>query len=520
MSASQSDVLFIVSGVAGCAAALKAADLGLTVSLLTNSKTPDTGSNTSWAQGGIIYTGPGDAPELLSRDIVVAGDGIGHAPAIQLLAERGPRLVEEILLQRCRTPFDRREDGSLDLTEEGAHSLPRIIHAGDHTGESIARSMAAEVERNPRIRLLRGVTAVDLILSGFHTKSPQDIYSPPRCLGAYVFDPNEQRVDILTARETILATGGLGQIYLHTTNPRRSRGDGLAMAYRAGARVINLEYIQFHPTSFYHRLAPRFLLSEALRGEGAVLINGAGERFMPKYHELGELAPRDVVARAIHEEMLQSGEQCMYLSIAHKDAGWITERFPMISNYLKTWDIDLARQPVPVVPAAHYSCGGVAVDLHGRTSVASLRAAGEVACSGIHGANRLASTSLLEGLVWGVQAAESIAQEKDAHVLPDPDSIEPWILEHDDTDPALVQQDWMTIRQTMWNYVGLVRTRRNMERALRILRGLQFDVESFYRRAQLSDELIGLRNGAQTALAVVHAALRNRTSRGAHYRKS
>lgn len=516
----QSDVLIIGSGVAGCAAALKAADLGLSVTLLTNAKSPDSGSNTSWAQGGIIYQGVGDSPEQLARDVMVAGDGIGHMPAIMLLAERGPRLVEEVLLERCRTPFDCSEDGSLDLTEEGAHSLPRIIHAGDHTGEVIARSMGQAVAAHPRIKLVSEATAVDLILSGYHTKRPQDIYDPPRCLGAYVFRSAGNVVEAFTARETILATGGLGQIYLHTTNPRRSRGDGLAMAYRAGARVINLEYVQFHPTSFYHRLAPRFLLSEALRGEGAVLVNGAGERFMPKYHELGELAPRDVVARAIHEEMLQSGEQCMYLSIAHKDAGWIAERFPTISTYLKTWDIDMARQPVPVVPAAHYSCGGVAVDLHGRTSVRSLRAAGEVACTGIHGANRLASTSLLEGLVWGVQSAESIAAELDAHPFPDPDSVDPWVLEHDETDPALVQQDWMTIRQTMWNYVGLVRTRRNMERALRILRGLQFDVESFYRRAQLSDELIGLRNGAQTALAVVHAALRNRTSRGAHYRKS
>ena len=282
--------------------------------------------------------------------------------------------------------------------------------------------------------------------------------------------------------------------------------------------MINLEYVQFHPTALYHRVAPRFLLSESMRGEGASLVNGAGEMFMKKYHELGPLAPRDVVARAIHEEMLRTGETCMYLDISHKDSDWVRHRFPMIYATLMKWGIDITKQPAPIVPAAHYSCGGVAVDLLGRTSVQCLRAVGEVACTGLHGANRLASTSLLEGLVWGVQSAESMAETLKSNPMADANRVDPWHLEKEEGDPALIQQDWMTIKQTMWNYVGLVRTPRRMNRALRILRGLQFDVESFYRRAALTDQLIGLRNGGQTALAVIHAALRNRTSRGAHYR--
>jgi L-aspartate oxidase len=514
---SASDLLVIGSGVAGCTAALAAADAGLDVTLVTNAGSAEKGSNTSWAQGGIIYTSPQDSPDLLVRDILAAGDGVAWEPAARLLAEQGPRLIESLLIERCGIAFDRRDDGSLDLTEEGAHSLPRIVHVGDHTGKAIAEGLGRVVAGHPRIRLVANATAVDLILSSYHTVHPTDVYKPSRCLGAYVLDQESGRIEPLVARETVLATGGLGQIYLHTTNPRRSRGDGLAMAYRAGARVINLEYVQFHPTAFYHRVAPRFLMSESLRGEGARLVNAAGVEFARKYHELGALAPRDIVARAIHEEMLQTGEPCMYLDMSHKDADWVRGRFPMIRRFLLEWGIDIARDPIPVVPAAHYSCGGVAVDEWGRTNLPGLRAVGEVACTGLHGANRLASTSLLEGLVWGANAARDVAR---AIETPRPNlaDVAPWVMETEEVDPALLKQDWMTIRQTMWNYVGLVRTERRMSRALRILRGLQYDVETFYRRAALTDELIGLRNGAQTALALIHAALRNRQSRGTHYR--
>lgn len=517
--AKSADVLVIGSGVAGAATALAAADRGLEVIVLTNAGKADKGSSTSWAQGGIIHTGPGDSPELLVKDIQEAGVGICDERAAWMLATRGPELVQKVLIERCGVPFDRDAGGALDLTEEGAHSVPRIIHVGDHTGEGIARAMGAVIAAHPRIHVIPNTTAVDLIMTGNHTREARDYYKPPRVLGAYVLDQESGRVEVLLARETVLATGGFGQIYLHTTNPRRTRGDGLAMAYRAGARAVNLEYVQFHPTAFYHRVGPRFLISESMRGEGGRLVNADGEAFMHKYDARLDLAPRDVVARAIHEEMLRTGEPCMYLDITHKDAEWVRARFPSINNFLLKWDVDLTRQPIPVVPASHYSCGGVWVDTEGRSTVAGLRAVGEVSCTGLHGANRLASTSLLEGLVWGTAAGESIAANIGEQPMPQPETIVDWQMETEPVDPALAQQDWMTIRQTMWNYVGLVRSTRRLERALKILRGLQFDVESFYRRAALTDELIGLRNGAQTALAVTHAALRNRKSLGGHFRR-
>jgi len=515
----QSDVLIIGAGVAGCAAALASADAGIDVTLLTNARAPQHGSNTSWAQGGIIYKGNEDPPELLVKDILAAGHGLVREQSAQLLARRGPELVEKLLIERAGIPFDRKEGGAWDLTEEAAHSCPRILHVGDHTGSAIADGLGALVHNHPRIRVISNTTAVDLITTGYQTSNPIDIYDIPRCLGAYVLMQETGEVATFLSRQTVLATGGLGQVFLHTTNPRLSRGDGIAMAYRAGARVINLEYIQFHPTAFHHRLAPRFLLSESLRGEGARLVNGYGEPFMHKYHPAGDLAPRDVVARGIHEEMLATGEDCMYLDITHKDPAWVRDRFPLIQNFLQKWDLDLATDHIPVVPAAHYSCGGVAVDEVGRTSVRGLRAVGEVSCTGVHGANRLASTSILEGLVWGVQAAEDMVRVCEQGLpYPDPSNIDEWMLEKDPVDPALIAQDWITIKQTMWNYVGLIRTARRMQRALRILRGLQFDVETFYRQAALTDDLIGLRNGAQTALALIHQAIRNRTSRGTHFR--
>ncbi|MGF1573299.1 MAG: L-aspartate oxidase [Sumerlaeia bacterium] len=512
------DLLIIGAGVAGCTAALEAADAGLSVTLVTNAKAPERGSNTSWAQGGIIYKGENDSAELLAQDIQKAGVNFCNAEAVKIVSEEGPALVEKILLERIHMQFDLNAAGELDLTEEGAHSRPRIIHVEDRTGDAIAKALGQAVEAHPNVQLLTDGTAVDLILKGYHTKNDLDVYATPECLGAYVLMPGGKEVAPVLARETILATGGVGQIFLHTTNPKRARGDGLAMAYRAGARVINMEYVQFHPTSFYHQLAPRFLLSESLRGEGAILLNSHFQPFMKNYDPLGDLAARDVVARAIHEEMLSDGSSNVYLDISHRNADWVRNRFPLIYNYLKKWDVDLTKEPVPVVPAAHYSCGGVASDAYARTSVNRLRVVGEVACTGLHGANRLASTSLLEGLVYGSRAGLHIARNLKDNSMPQQDTVRDWVLQYEEVDPALIAQDWMTIKQTMWNYVGLVRSGRRMERALRILRGLQFDVETFYRRAALTDQLIGLRNGAQAALALTHAALRNKTSRGGHYR--
>jgi L-aspartate oxidase len=314
----------------------------------------------------------------------------------------------------------------------------------------------------------------------------------------------------------VLATGGLGRIFLHTSNPPGSCGDGVAMAYRAGARCLNMQFVQFHPTTLFVG-EERFLLSESLRGEGARLTDGAGREFMTAYHPDGSLAPRDIVARGIHQMMHETGSPCAYLDISHKPADWVRRRFPGIEARCREMGLDLTSQPIPVVPAAHYSCGGIAVDLWGRSSMKRLWAAGEVSCTGLHGANRLASTSLLECLVWGTRAGEQAAEcvRRDDYLLPD---IALWQYEKEPMDPALVAQDWLTIRQTMWNYVGLVRSRRRLMRAHQILRELHLEVMRFYAQTGLNDHLISLRNGIQAALAVLLAAMEARESRGCHYR--
>ena len=518
----KTDLLIIGSGIAGCAAALAGADAGLHVTIVTRASTPDKSTSTSWAQGGIIYQGEGDSPELLAQDIFRAGGEIGWMPAIMQLANLGPRYVEEILIDRLQVPFDRTHARELDITEEGAHSVRRIIHVEDLTGRAIEEQFIAHLKNQPNVRIITGATVLDLLTLSHHSLNPADLYAPPTCIGANILMQESGRVEAVPAGETLLATGGVGQLFLHTTNPRGARGDGIAMAYRAGVRLLNMEYIQFHPTALYNPHADTdgsaFLISESMRGEGGVLKRRDGTEFMEKYDSRGSLAPRDVVARAIHTEMLENKEPHVVLDLTHKDADWIRQRFPNIHAECLREGIDLTRQPIPVVPAAHYSCGGVAVDLRGQTSMQRLRAVGEVSCTGVHGGNRLASTSLLEGLVWGMEAgksaAESLKQSGPAY-FPE---IAPWRTEDETVDPALVLQDWNTIKYTMWNYVGLVRTTKRMKRARAILRELQTEIEYFYERARLTDEIIGLRNGCQAALAVLFAAMENRTSHGAHYR--
>jgi L-aspartate oxidase len=524
----KTDLLIIGSGIAGCAAALAAADAGLDVLIITKTRDPRRSTATSWAQGGIIYRGEGDSPDLLAADIFSAGADVGYEPAIRQLAEMGPGLVEEILLDRLGVPFDRSPDQELDITEEGAHSVRRIIHVADLTGHAIEENFVTALEKMPTVKFLTDATVVDLLTLSHHSLEPADTYRHPTCVGANVFLQQTGEVVSVLAAETLLATGGLGQLFLHTTNPRTARGDGIAMAYRAGARLLNLEYVQFHPTALYqsdtsvsgNADGESFLISESMRGEGGRLTLPDGNEFMAKYHERGSLAPRDVVARAIHTEMLENKLPCVYLDITDRPADWVRQRFPHIHRKCLEAGIDITRQPIPVVPAAHYSCGGVAVDLEGRTSIARLRAAGEVSCTGVHGANRLASTSLLEGLVWGIRAGRSVAADiartaRDQFYYP---HIEPWRYESELVDPALVLQDWLTIKYTMWNYVGLVRSTKRMRRARSILRELQVEIEYFYERARLSDEVIGLRNGCQAALAVLFAAVENRHSHGAHFR--
>ena len=511
------DVLVIGSGLAGCAAALAAADRGAQVLMLTKSTRPEE-SNTWYAQGGIIYRGRADSTDRLAADIMAAGDGLCNPAAVDLLAREGPRLVDEVLIDRVQVPFDRAEDGSgaLDLTAEAAHSMARIIHSADATGRSIEGAMMAVIGRHPRIEVATGRTAIDLLTLSHHSRNPLDVYAPPTCVGAYVFDQATRRVETIMARQTVLATGGLGRIFLHTSNPAGSCGDGVAMAYRAGARCINMQFVQFHPTTLFVG-EERFLISEAMRGEGARLVDRRGRDFMRDHHPEGSLAPRDVVARGIHQMMHETGDPCAYLDITHKPADWIRTRFPRIFERCADAGIDITTRTIPVVPAAHYSCGGVAVDAWGRSSLRRLYAVGEVSCTGLHGANRLASASLLECLVWGTRAGDHAAGAIASGTDDERPDIAAWQHETELVDPALIAQDWLTIRQTMWNYVGLVRTRRRLDRAHQILRELHLEIGRFYAQSELSDALIGLRNGIQTALVVLLAAMEARTSAGCHY---
>lgn len=508
----------IGSGLAGCAAAWAAAQRGAEVTMITRAGEAEQ-SNTFWAQGGIIYEGKDDSPEALVQDILVAGAGLSSPRAARLLSQEGPRLVKEILIDQLHVDFDRAPDGSgsWHLTAEAAHSVPRILHHKDQTGSAIERVFLRRVAAHPKVKLMAGTTAVDLLTPSHHSEEPLDVYKPLTCVGAYVLHQPSSEVFPVLARETILATGGLGRVYLHTTNPPGATGSGVAMASRAGARCINMQYVQFHPTTLYHS-SGRFLISESMRGEGARLVDGRGREFMHRFHPDGSLAPRDVAARAIYQIMLESGEPCAYLDISHKPADEVRDRFPGIYAHCLELGIDITKQPIPVVPAAHYSCGGIAVNDTGQTNIAQLRAAGEASCTGLHGANRLASTSLLECLVWGTRAGAGAAESAlsaDGSEMP---RIIPWRYEHEAVDPALIAQDWLTIQQTMWNYVGLIRSEKRLNRAYEILRELDVEISRFYEKAEVTDAIIGLRNGIQTARVVLLAAKECRQSRGCHYR--
>ncbi|MEE9466446.1 MAG: L-aspartate oxidase [Candidatus Neomarinimicrobiota bacterium] len=510
------DVLVIGSGMAGLVAALSAADTGSRVLLVTKTDGLASG-NTNHAQGGIVFKGKDDSPERLMADILEAGAGHCSHPAVEQLCREGAPLVQELLIERFKVPFAYDQAGDeYYRTAEAAHSVPRILHAKDQTGRVLETALVAVVEKHANIETLTSRSAIELLTNTHHSIELQDSYGRPVCVGAYFFNLDSGQVEPVFARRTILATGGLGQLYLHTTNPVEARGDGIAMAWRAGARCINLHYIQFHPTALYHE-SGRFLISEALRGEGGVLVDAEGSQFMGKHHPNGSLAPRDVVARGIHQTMMEQQIPYVYLDITHKSASWIKDRFPGIYTQCRSIGLDITSEPIPVVPAAHYSCGGVAVDLEGRTSIDNLFAVGEVSCTGVHGANRLASTSLLECLVWGRIAGELAGREcREQSADPSPE-IYPWEYEHEEIDLALITQDWETIRHIMWNYVGLVRTPKRLHRARTMLRQLQMEVEDFYKAAALSDGIIGLRNGIQTALAILFAAGEARESRGCHY---
>lgn len=513
MNIHRTDCLVIGSGLAGSAYALHAARRGLAVELL--SLEGPLAANSDRAQGGIIYDSTGD-PAALARDIIAASAGTANPAAVEQLVREGPRAVKELLIDELHVAFDRDTSGGLEFGLEGGHGARRIIHAKDASGHAILQAVAARVDATAGVTRRTGWVGVELLTLSHNEAEPADRYAPLTCFGAYALDTATGEVAAIVAKKTILATGGLGQVFLHTTNREGSVGHGVAMAYRVGARLIDLEYVQFHPTVFFRKNAPRFLVTEALRGEGAVLVNARGEHFMDAAHPRGSLAPRDVVARAIHQELAASGEACVFLDLSSLKPDLIRERFPGVLAGCREHGVDILREPIPVVPAAHYACGGVYTDLNGRTTVRHLNAIGETACTGLHGANRLASTSLLECLTGAKATAAADAADIAAggFRLPDP---RPWRSPERDADPTLVRQDMLLVQNTLWNYAGVVRSAKRLTRARRILLELREEIQSFYRDCRLSRPLIDLRNAVQTGLLIVHAASLNPRSKGCHY---
>lgn len=519
------DALIIGCGIAGAIAALTLADKGVDVVLITAGDKLANG-NTALAQGGIVYRSEDDDPRILEKDIQTAGWSHNFTRAVRYLCRKGPEVLKETLLDKYNIDFNHREPGDWYLTKEGGHSLARILYCDDHTGKNIMDALAAAVEAHDNIRVLTKRTAVDLLTTQHHARHLDFKYSlSNQCVGAYVFNEEVNKVETVLAKFTLLATGGIGQIYLHTTNTPGSIGSGLAMASRAGARLMNCEYVQFHPTALYggsKRGKRRFLVSEAVRGEGAILVNSQGEAFMPRYDARADLAPRDIVTRAIMDEMLHSGDDCVFLDVSNVKHD-VRKRFPTIYDRCQSIGVDMKCDPVPVVPAAHYFCGGILVDNRGRSTLERLYAAGECSCTGVHGANRLASTSLLEGLLWGHSAATDIAgrMTKSARLSKKlNEAIPDWIPGGDrqNEDPALVSQDWANIRNTMWNYVGVSRTSERLARAFSDLRKLTKDLQDFYRETMLSKPIIDLFHGSQAAYIITLAAQRNKETKGCHFR--
>jgi L-aspartate oxidase len=501
------DVLVIGSGLAGLSTALRLAPTRR-IALVTKHELLDGAS--AWAQGGIAAVlDDDDSPENHVRDTHVAGAGLCHDDAVRFVVERGRRAIQWLVDQGV--PFTREAGGQEDLhlTREGGHSHRRIVHAADATGNAVQRTLIELVRAHPNIEVLEWHIALDLI-----TGRKLGI-AGNRCYGAYVLDIKAGAVRTIGARSTVLATGGAGKVYLYTTNPDTATGDGVAMGWRAGCPVANMEFIQFHPTCLYHPHAKSFLISEAVRGEGGILKLPNGERFMPRHDARAELAPRDVVARAIDFEMKKRGLDCVYLDIAHKGEAFIREHFPTIRARCLEFGIDIAKEPIPVVPAAHYTCGGLLVDLAGRTPVAGLHALGEVACSGLHGANRLASNSLLECLVFSEAASADIL----ASASPPLPALPAWDESRvtDADEEVVIAHNWDELRRSMWSYVGIVRTTKRLERASHRIRLLQEEIEEFYSNFRVSNDLIELRNLVLTADLIVRSALARKESRGLHF---
>nr|HAX6713982.1 L-aspartate oxidase [Escherichia coli] len=506
------DVLIIGSGAAGLSLALRLADQHQVIVL---SKGPVTEGSTFYAQGGIAAVfDETDSIDSHVEDTLIAGAGICDRHAVEFVASNARSCVQWLIDQGVLFDTHVQPNGeeSYHLTREGGHSHRRILHAADATGREVQSTLVSKAQNHPNIRVLERSNAVDLIVS-----DKIGLPGTRRVVGAWVWNRNKETVETCHAKAVVLATGGASKVYQYTTNPDISSGDGIAMAWRAGCRVANLELNQFHPTALYHPQARNFLLTEALRGEGAYLKRPDGTRFMPDFDERGELAPHDIVARAIDHEMKRLGADCMFLDISHKPADFIRQHFPMIYEKLLGLGIDLTQEPVPIVPAAHYTCGGVMVDDHGRTDVEGLYAIGEVSYTGLHGANRMASNSLLECLVYGWSAAEDITRRMpDAHGV---STLPPWDesrVENPD-ERVVIQHNWHELRLFMWDYVGIVRTTKRLERALRRITMLQQEIDEYYAHFRVSNNLLELRNLVQVAELIVRCAMMRKESRGLHF---
>ncbi len=505
----ESRFLVLGSGIAGLSFALRAADHGPVV-VVTKKGTAE--SATNYAQGGIAAViDSGDSFEAHVADTLKAGAGLCDEAVVRFVVEHGPDAVRSLIDLGVR--FDPSEDEpGYDLGREGGHSHRRVLHTEDFTGREIERVLVERCEGHPNNRLIANSTAVDLV-----TTRKLGLENSSKVLGAYILDEDSGEVSTFRAPIVLLATGGCGKVYVYTSNPDIASGDGVAMAYRAGASIANMEFYQFHPTCLYHPEARSFLISEAVRGEGAVLRNSSGERFMPAYDERADLAPRDIVARAIDVELKRSGDDCVYVDCTAMDPRFIRSRFPNISERCAEYGFDMAKDPLPVVPAAHYACGGVRTDLHGETDITNLFAAGEVASTGLHGANRLASNSLLEGVVFARAAAEE-AITRSAH-LEEPPPLPRWDPggASDPTEAVLVNANWDEIRRMMWNYVGIVRSNKRLARARRRIELLQQEIREYYWDFKLTPDLVELRNLATVAKLIIESALARKETRGLHY---